>query len=173
MKSSPAKLLFSRATTIIINATIRNRHATRFDDNLNNVLALHRKMIGLWEHAGIVDDFVRNILQLSMKILYANHGQVIIDTNINLSTLSISEAGYPFQVFVFPYALMFNVLILLIHSAKLAKNHEIDNDRIHIPKVMSLYFMIFVRLACKCQPSYYYKADAFLHQPICPHNFIF
>ena len=117
MKSCPTKLLFSRTTTIVINATISNRHSTGFDDNLNNVLTIHRKMIGLREHACIVDNLVRNILQLSMKILNTNHSQVIIDTNINLSTLSVSEAGYPFQVFVFPYALMLNVLIFLIHRA--------------------------------------------------------
>ena len=117
MKSSPAKLLFSRATTIVINATIRNRHSTGFDNNLNNVLALHRKMIGLRKHTCVVNNLIRNVLQLLMEILYTQNSQVIIDTNINLPTLSISEAGYPFQVFVFPYALMLNVLIFLIHRA--------------------------------------------------------
>ena len=135
MKCCPAKLLFSCATTIVINATIRNGHSTWFDDNLNNVLPLHHKMISLRKHAGIVDNLVWNIFQLLMKIVYTNHSQVIINTNIYLSTLSISKAGNPFQVFVFPNALMLNVLIFLIHRAKLTKNPDTNKDRTPYPDV--------------------------------------
>ena len=91
-------------------------------------------MISLREHAGIIDNLVWNIFQLPMKILNTNHSQVIIDTNINLSALSISEAGYPFQVFVFLYALMLNVLIFLIHSAKLAKKPDINKVEVLVTR---------------------------------------
>ena len=39
---------------------------------------------------------------------------------------------------------MLNVLILLIHSAKLAKNLDIDKDGIFIQSVLLLNFVIFV-----------------------------
>ena len=87
-------------------------------------------MVCLWKHAGIVDNLVRNILQLLMKIVHANNSQIIVNANIYLSALSVSKAGHPFQIFVFPYTLMLNVLIFLIHIAKLAKNPDIGNDTI-------------------------------------------
>lgn len=60
-----------------------------------------------------------------MEIVNPNNSQVIINTNIYLSTLSVSEAGYPLKIFVFPYAFILNVLIFLIHIANLPQNPDI------------------------------------------------
>lgn len=72
-------------------------------------------MVCLWKHAGIVDNLVRNILQLLMEIVNANHSQIIVNANIYLSALSVSKAGHPFQVFVFPYTLIFSILVFVVH----------------------------------------------------------
>lgn len=79
-------------------------------------------MVGLREYPGVADNLVRYILQLLMEIVNTNNSHVIVDANVNLSTLCVSKAGYPLQVFVFSYAFMLNVLILLIHFANLQKN---------------------------------------------------
>ena len=101
-------------------------------------------MIGLWKHSSIIDNLVRNVFQLPMKILYSNHSQVIIDTYINLSALSVSEAGYPFQIFVFPYALMLNVLIFLIHLAKITKNPDTNKNRRNCPHTRTKLPILFL-----------------------------
>lgn len=95
MKSSSTEFLFSRSATIIIDTSIRNGHSTRFYDNLNNVFTIYRKMIGFRKYTCIVDNLVWNIFQLFMKIVNANHSQVVINANINLSPLSVSEAQIP------------------------------------------------------------------------------
>lgn len=125
MKSHSPKFLFSCPTTIIIYTSIRNRHPAWLYDNLNNILALHDKMICFRKNTCIIDNLVGYILQLFMEIVNANNSQIVINANIYLSPLGVSEAGYPLQVFVFPYTFMLNVLILLIHIAKLPQNTDI------------------------------------------------
>ena len=130
MKGRSAKFLFGCTTPIIIDTAIRYRHPARFNNNLNDILALYLKMVGLRKYPGVADNLVRYILQLLMEIVNTDNCHVIVNANVDLSTLRVSEAGYPLQVFVFPYTLMLNVLIFLIHIAKLAKIPEIGNDTI-------------------------------------------
>ena len=93
MEGISTQLLFRSPAPVIICSAIRNRHPTRFNDNLNDILAIHLNMVCLWKHAGIVDNLVRNILQLRMKIVNANNRQIIVNANIYLSALSVSKAG--------------------------------------------------------------------------------
>ena len=55
-------------------------------------------------------DLVRNILQQFLGVLNTNHSPCIINTDIDGATLSIGKAAYPFQVFIPPGFLIFDVL---------------------------------------------------------------
>lgn len=81
-------------------------------------------MVGLRKYPGVADNLVRYILQLLMEIINANNSHVIVDTNVNFSTLRVSEAGYPFQVLVFPYTLIFSILILVVHNRRQEESHR-------------------------------------------------
>ena len=63
------------------------------------------------------NNFVGNILQLLMKMRNANDRHIIVDANVYPSALCISEAAHPLEVFVFPNALIFSVMILVVHNA--------------------------------------------------------
>ncbi len=90
-------------------------------------------MVGFREYACIVDNLVGQILHLLMKVINTDDCQIIIYADINLTTMSIGKARYPFQILVLPNALVLYVLIFLIHIAKLAKKTEVHNGK---PKIM-------------------------------------
>ncbi len=131
MKSYSAKLLFCRSTAITIDAAVRNRHSARLYYNLDNVFTLQFEMVGLGKYTSIIDYFVWNVLQLFVEIINPNHRKVIVDANVYLTSLRIGEAGHPFQVLVFPDSLMLDILIFLIHCAKLSKNTGTHKDMSH------------------------------------------
>ena len=124
MEGCSAKLLFGCLTTIIIDTAIGNRHPARFNHNLNDILPLYLKMVCFRKYPGVADNLVGYIFQLLMEIVNTNNSHVIVNANVNLSTLRISEAGYPLQVLVFPYTFMLNVLILWVHVAKIPQNPD-------------------------------------------------
>ncbi len=98
-------------------------------------------MIGLRKHTGVVDDLIWYILKLLMKIVNANDCQVIVNANVNLATLSVSEAGHPLQVFVFPYAFMLNILILVVHISSIEKEYK---TILLFPLVVQIYHKILI-----------------------------
>ncbi len=59
-----------------------------------------------------------------MEIVNTNNSHVIVDTNVNFSTLRVSEAGYPLQVLVFPYTLIFSILVLVVHIRSQEESHR-------------------------------------------------
>ena len=59
-----------------------------------------------------------------MEIVNTNNRHVIVNANVNLSTLSVSEAGYPLQVLVFPYTLIFSILVLVVHIRSQEESHR-------------------------------------------------
>lgn len=124
MKGCSAKLLFGCPTPIIIDTAIRDRHSARFNYNFNDILTLNFKMVGLREYPSVADNLVRYILQLLLEMVNANNSHVIVDADVNLSTLCVSEAGYPLQVLVFPYTFIFSILVLVVHIRSQENLHK-------------------------------------------------
>lgn len=81
-------------------------------------------MISLWKNTGEVDYFVGNILKLFVQSVYTYNTQVIINSNVYLTSLSIGKTGYPFQIFVFPNTFVFNILPFVIHIAKVVQKNN-------------------------------------------------
>jgi len=81
-------------------------------------------MVDFGKHTRIIDNLIRYILQLLMKVIYADNRQIIINSNIYLAAMGIGKARHPFQILILPNALMLYILILLIHIAKLRQNTD-------------------------------------------------
>ena len=85
-------------------------------------------MINLRDYSCIVDNLIGNIFQLLVQLIHTHNAQIIVNADVYLTTISIGKAGYPFQVFVLPNALMLYVLILLIHIANILHTADIHNS---------------------------------------------
>lgn len=49
------------------------------------------------------------------------------NANVYLSTLRVSKAGYPLQVLVFPYTLIFSILVFVVHIRSHEESHRTNH----------------------------------------------
>lgn len=55
------------------------------------------------------------VLQLLMQMRHTDNRHIIANADVYLSAMSVSKAAYSFEVLVFPYPLIFSIMVLVGH----------------------------------------------------------
>ena len=120
LQCQTAQLLVGRSASHIENSFIRDGNVWRFDTYLNYIFPVTLYMADNRNNTQHRHYLVGDILKLLMKMRHTLDRHIIVNADINTSALRISEATYPLEIFIFPNALIFCVLILVVHFANLA-----------------------------------------------------
>ena len=96
----------------MVNTTVSHRHSAWCHHNLYVFLFSLCKQVYIFHDAKVVDNLIRNVFLKFLGIRQTYHLLFIVHTDKNVTTLSIGETAYPFQIFVSPIlSLLQQVLI--------------------------------------------------------------
>ena len=70
--------------------------------------------IDIRNYAEVRDDFVRDAFKQFFCIADAGYMPGIVNADIELAALGIRKTAYPFQIFIVPTQLVFNILACLV-----------------------------------------------------------